>query len=470
MDDLLSPGLEELFERVELVPGMAVAVVRDTSVILLRGFGVADVSSSSPVGPDTPFYIASSTKSFTGTAAAILADRGVWDLEDPAGDWIPGLNLPDPLSPDDVTIRHLLTHTARIDNAAVTYRTAYTGDHDRETLIGLLGYSEVLEPGFDYGNIGYVVASLAMDTAAGASWKDVLETEIFQPLGMERTSADRSAFDGQALALPHGVGIGPRAFEILPFIKDDSNMHAAGGIISTASDLARWLEANLNAGVVDGRQVLSAEAVAEAHRLQATTEAEFYQFARSGYGLGWYHSDYEGDLVLHHFGNYPGFRAHVSFMPGADIGIAVLTNESAQGYFMPEAVATWIYDHLLGKPGLEAKYDSVVALLGGDAERVREAVRRDEQNRLTRPDSLTAPLSAYAGRYTNPAIGTLVVEPTPFGRLRARIGRLHSLMEPIDDRRLLRVELVPGSGEVVEFFLNEGRADSLLLRGQPFRR
>lgn len=466
----LSPFLERAFDDLGLVPGMAVAVVRNAEVILLQGFGVTDVSSRSPVTPDTPFYIASSTKSFTGTAAATLQERGTWSLDDPVGRWIPSLRLPRPLSPEVISIRDLLTHTSRIENDPIVYRTAFSGEHDRETLIELLADSEVLDPGFDYGNIGYVVTSLAMDEAAGMPWQDVLDRELFEPLGMSRTSARRSDFEGQVMALPHGLALGSRLFEIRPYIKHDSNMHAAGGMITTAGDLARWLEANLNEGRVDDRQALPSTAVQEAHRLQASTEAKFYDFERTGYGLGWYHSRYEDALVIHHFGNYPGFRAHVSFMPESDIGVAVLTNESAQGYYIPEMVATWVYDRLLEKSGLEAKYDSVMGFLRDDAARVRSAVARDARQRTTRPDSLALPFAFYTGAYEHPAGGTLRIDDPGVGRLRVEIGVLSSFMEPIDDTSTLRVELIPGSGEVAEFFLGDNRADSVRYGGLVFRR
>jgi CubicO group peptidase (beta-lactamase class C family) len=465
----LSPFLERTFDELDLIPGMAVAVVHDTAVVLLQGFGVTDVSSMTPVTPHTPFYIASSTKSFMGTAAALLERRGVWDLEDPMSRWLPAAILPAPLAADAVTLRQLLTHTSRIDNDPIVFRTAYSGEHDRATLLALLAESKVRDAGFQYGNIGYVIASLAMDTAAGSNWRDVLADELFEPLGMLRTSAYRSTFDGQVLALPHGVNIGHHAFEIRPYIKRDVNMHAAGGIITTAADLARWLEANLNDGRLDGEQILPAEVVREAQRLHARTDARFHDFVRTGYGLGWYHSTYDGEFVLHHFGNYPGFRAHVSFMPAHRIGVAVLTNESAQGYYVPEFVATAVYDRLLGKPDLEAKYDSVLGFLRADAARVRAAIARDVERRAQRPDSLILPAGAYVGTYTNPQGGTLIVDVSNAGRLRATIGVLTSLMEPIDERSLLRVELIPGSGESIEFFIQGELADSLEYGGLVFR-
>lgn len=468
--DDLEAFLEESFRDLALVPGMAVAVVRGDSTLLLRGFGVADVASGTPMTEDTPLYIASSTKSFMGTAAAILEENEVWGLDDPVARWIPDLRLPAPLSPAAITLADLLTHTSRIESGEVVFRTAYTGEHDRATLLRLLADSEVLEPGFDYGNIGYVVASLAMDRAVDGTWKDVLAEEIFRPLGMDRTSAYRSDFDGRMLALPHGTGLGPRAFDVWPFIKTDRNMHAAGGIITTAADLSRWLRVNLADGRLDGRQALPAGAVRAALAKRVDVEAEFHEFRRTGYGLGWYHSEYDGELVIHHFGNYPGFRAHVSMMPEHGIGVAVLTNNSSLGYYVPEFVATSVYDRLLDKPDLAARYDSAAAFLRADADRVLDAVRADVRRRATRPDSMIHPLATYAGTYSNPGGGTMIVGDAGLDRLAVRIGDLASLAEPIDGETTVRVELTPGSGEVVEFLLAGGRADSLEYSGAVWRR
>lgn len=464
--------LDRAFDELGLVPGMAVAVVRDSSIVVLRGFGVSDISSGSPVTPGTPFYIASSTKSFMGTASAALDLRGDWSLDDPLARWLPRVALPDPLSTRVITIRDLLTHTSRIENDAITYRTAYSGEHDRATLLSMLTRSEVLEPGFDYGNIGYVIASLAMDSAARMSWKDVLDRELFQPIGMTATSAYRSAFDGQLLALPHGVALGAHPFEVRRYVKVDANMHAAGGIITNAADLARWLQANLNEGRVDGRQAVSAAAIRAAHEILVPTDAKFHDFGRTGYGLGWYHGEYDGDRTLHHFGNYPGFRAHVSFMPEHGIGVAVLTNESSQGYFVPEAVATAIYDRLLGKPDVESRWAASREFLFNDALRVRSSVRKDAAERALRPDTLALPATAYTGSYYSPLGGTLTIEERGFGRLGASIGVLSSLLEPAgpDRPELLRAELIPGNGEWIEFFHRENHADSVAYKGVTFRR
>ena len=128
------------FFDLNATPGLGIAVVRDTQVIYMRGFGYADVENHRQFTPSTQFYIASTTKSFTGLASAVLAERGVWSLDAPLSRFLPGLTLHAPLTADSITIRSLLTHTHGIsNNGPVVIRLAYTGEYaDNAELMSLL--------------------------------------------------------------------------------------------------------------------------------------------------------------------------------------------------------------------------------------------------------------------------------------------------------------------------------------------
>src|SRR5687768_685055 len=106
----LDSTLAHLF-ALDLAPGMSVAVVRDTQVIYAKGFGWADVEARRAVTPQTIFYIASTTKSFTGLAAAMLAEQSRLDLDAPLSRLLPAARLQSPLSADSITLRSLLSHT-----------------------------------------------------------------------------------------------------------------------------------------------------------------------------------------------------------------------------------------------------------------------------------------------------------------------------------------------------------------------
>jgi CubicO group peptidase (beta-lactamase class C family) len=98
----------------------------------------------------------------------------------------------------------------------------------------------------------------------------------------------------------------------------------------------------------------------------------FAAFHRHGWGVGWDLGTYDGDTLVHRFGGFPGFRSHVSFMPDRHVGVIVLTNAGGAGSTLADAVATTIYDILLGKPEIERRLDSIVAETRSSANRLRE--------------------------------------------------------------------------------------------------
>ena len=302
----LDSTLAEIF-ALDLAPGMSIAVVRDTQVIYAKGFGWADVDAQRPVTPETIFYIASTTKSFTGLAAVLLDEQGRLDLDAPLSRYLPTAKLQAPLNPDSITLRALLSHTHGIDNdGPIVFRTAFSGEHTNDRLIALLTAHPPAKTGrgYVYGNIGYNIAALAMDATTGESWREVLQRAIFQPLGMTSTSAYVSRMPRERLAQPYRRE--PTGFARAPYNKGDANMQAAGGLVSSAVDMARWLEAHINGGVVDGRRVFPASAIAETHRRQATVSANARGLVLNGYGFGWQIGTVGADTILTHGG---GFRS-----------------------------------------------------------------------------------------------------------------------------------------------------------------
>jgi CubicO group peptidase (beta-lactamase class C family) len=465
----LDPGVSRLF-ALDLAPGMAVAAVRGDDLLYLRGFGFADLEAERPVTPETVFYIASSTKAFTAQAAAILHSRGDLDLDAPLSRYLPDLRLQSPLSPDDITLRDLLTHTHGISGTGpVVFRTAYSGVYTPDLLVELLARHGPAGTGraFNYGNIGYNVASLAMDAALGTSWKDVLQREIFEPLGMENTTAYMSRTDQNQLAMPYAAE--EQGSRRLRFVKGDANMHAAGGLVSTAADLAIWLEVNVNEGRVGGAQLLSYQPLMENHRQQADQDREFGEYHRHGWTLGWDIGTYEGDTLIHRFGSFPGFRSHMSFMPEHGIGVAVLVNEAALGGILADQVANYIYDWVLEKPGLEQKWAAKIDALRARAEEGRRRIAADRARRAARPQTLPHPLEAYAGAYENDELGRMEWRVVN-GELEVSMGLLESAVEVFNGaENQLRVELL-GTGQVVEFAFEGDEARSLRYMGREFAR
>lgn len=451
----------------DMAPGMAVAVVRGDDVVYAGGFGLADREARRPVTPETIFYIASTTKAFTGLAAAALNARGAFALDSPLSRYLPAVRLHEPLNADSITIRSLLSHTHGITNGGpVVWRTAFTGEfRGNEELVRLLVEHPAASTGraFQYGNIGYNVASLAMDRALGRSWKDVLADEVFTPLEMTSTSAYVSRVPAERLAVPYSANAA--GFDRQHYGKTDGNMHAAGGLVTSARDMTRWLEAQLNDGRVDGRQVLPATAVKETQRLQAETSAQRRGLQQIGYGLGWQLLLRGADTLYSHGGGFNGFAAHISFLPAANLGVAVFANDDALGSALVELVARSIYQRLVGPAEgatLPADVDALVS-------RARQNIAEDRARRAARPQALPHALEAYAGTFTSPLYGTIELRVVN-GALEARAGAAVSAVEVYDAAsNQLRVELT-GSGSVITVEMENGRAARIRFAGQVFER
>jgi CubicO group peptidase (beta-lactamase class C family) len=464
----------QALERIEAVPGMAVAVVDERGVVHTAGFGVADVETGAPVTADTQFYIASSTKSFTALAIAAMAGRGELDLDAPLSVWSPDAPIPADLA-GHVTLTALLSHQSGVENGPIAFRVAFSGDWTPQTLWDLTAETQANADAprgtFAYTNAGYNLATVLLERRSGRDWRAMVRAEVLEPLGMARTTAliDEARAAGSGVAAGH-FGRVPGRPERSYLQKTDQTMQSAGGLISTADDMAIWLEAQVSDGVVGGRRVFPAGLVASTHAPRATQEATFGPYVRTGYGLGWQVGRYGDDVLIHHFGNFSGSRAHVSFMPERRLGVAVMVNEDAFAGGLADLAANYAYDWFAGVPDLEAVYDARLTALAADRDRRRTAAAAGDEARAARPRTLSLPDEAYVGEYVSPAYGVMTVRRAG-ARLEVAIGVQHVLAENFTQPESLRVELTPFRGEPVVFTLGaDGRPSALEYAGATFVR
>lgn len=445
-------------ERVEGAPGLAVAVVDAEGPVYSVGLGVADVETGAPVTADTRFYIASATKSFTALAIAAMAERGEVDLDAPLEAWAEGSGVPSEIA-ERVTLTDLLSHRSGVENGPIAFRAAYSGDWTPELMRRLTAETEAGEsaPGtFDYTNSGYNLATVLIEHRWGRDWRALVQAEVLTPLGMTHTTAlvDEVRAAGETVAAGH-FGRVPGQPERSYLQKADATMQSAGGLISTVGDMALWLEAQVNDGVVGGRRVLPDGLIASTHMPRVAQETTFGPYQRTGYGLGWQVGRYGDDVLIHHFGNFAGSRAHVSFMPERRIGVVVMINEDAFVGDLADVVANYAYDWFAGLPDIEAVYEAKLAALVDTRDRRRTGLARSLEARAARPRALSLPNAAYVGDYVSPAYGTLSVREA--GEcLELAIGVQHAVAENFTDPESLRVELTPLVGKVVVFSLYAG--------------
>lgn len=460
--------------RVEAVPGLAIAVADGEGTVLTAGYGFADVENRVPATAQTRFYIASATKSFTALAIAAMARRGELDLDAPLSSWSPDSGVPANIA-GGITLTDLLSHRSGVDNDAIAHRVAFTGDWTPDLLWRLTDQTAPsagsAQGAFNYTNGGYNLATVLLEHRFQRDWRRMDEEEVLRPLGMMHTTAliDRARSEAPGVAVAYlGLEAGRPVRAWLQ--KTDATMQSAGGLASSADDMALWLQAQINDGVVDGRRVLPPGLVASTHDPKVAQEATFGPYVRTGYGLGWQIGRYRDDTLLHHFGNFAGSRAHVSFMPERRLGVAVMVNEDAFAGDLADVVANYVYDWFAGRPGLEAAYEARLDELVATRDRRRQGYAASVASRAARPRTLSLPNAAYVGSYESPVLGHMRVREAG-AALEISIGVQRAVAGNFTQPESVRVELTPLSGESVVFDMDQaGRPIALVYAGQRFIR
>lgn len=460
--------IRRVMDRVGVVPGLAIAVVEGEEVVLTAGYGIADLSTGAPVDAETRFYIASSTKSFTALAVAAMGARGDVSLEAPFATWsrAPGLSAD---LDSRVSLTDLLSHRSGLDNAPMSFRAAMSGDHTPAVMRGLIATTVAREDTpygtFRYSNAGYNLATTLLEARDGRDWRVLVRDEVLSPIGMTDTTGwlSEAHADGAVIAAGH-LGHPAAGPVRSPLQKVDATMQSAGGLVSTADDMARWLEIQINDGGLDGRRVFPEGLVASTHRPLATNAGTFGPYVRESYGLGWQIGRYGDDVLIHHFGNFSGSRAHVSFMPARRIGVVVMVNEDVVAGGVADVIANYVYDWHAGRPDLEAAYEAALADLVDRRDRARASIARQQAERAARPSMLSGPVSAYVGTYDSPLLGTVQIAERD-GVMVVSMGVMEAVAEAFTQPESVRVELVPMQGQALQF-----TPGGLVFMGETFAR
>jgi CubicO group peptidase (beta-lactamase class C family) len=384
------------------IPGLAIAVVKDDSVVLARGYGVRRLGEPARVDEHTLFAVASTTKAMTAAALAMLVDEGRIHWDDVVVRHMPGFRLSDPWVTSQVTVRDLLTH--RVGVGRITgNRLRFVSGSTRGELIHRMRFHEFEAPfrsRYVYSNAMYTVAGELIPAITGVSWDDFLRSRIFAPLGMSRSNTNVAEIAaGENAAWPHqeidGVvqPIPPRSWEVAA---------PSAAVNTSAWEMAQWLRLQLGEpGVHGGQRLLSDSVMRAMHTPQialggnALTGAGF-----AAYGLGWNLSQYEGRWLASHGGASDGMNTNLVLVPSENLGVVVMTNTFNN---LMTAVANRVVDAFLGLPERD----------WGDA--VWTAYQRQYAAAQERRDSIhaarvqgTRPThepAAYAGTYVDSLYG-----------------------------------------------------------------
>jgi CubicO group peptidase (beta-lactamase class C family) len=460
------------------LPGIAIVVIKDDRPIFVRAYGMADKEAGIKADTDTLYYIASSTKSFTALAAAMLDQEGKIKFSDAMTKYTPGVRFKSAI-PEKITIRDLLTHTSGLRNGALINRLAFTGQIDQSEIDHVFAegtrFNEANFGKYNYTNLGYNIYGLALHYHLNKKWQDLLQERIFAPAGLKHTTAYVSKARAKKFKIAAPYVIDTDAADAGKMVrsrleKTDENMQSAGGIFMSISDLGRWLNLNMNGGKLDRKQIVPADLIRNAQTGYTKSTRNEPPFSGDGeYGLGWQIGKYRNEKVIYHHGGYPGYRSHVSFMPEKRIAVGVLVNNDAIGGRLADVLAAYSYDWWLRTENLEADYAKQLQETVTAYENRKQGIAADAAGRAKREWQLTKPFTDYAGKYTNDLLGTIEIVAKEKA-LAVRMGNINTVATPFTQKDTIRVVMLPGgNGEVIGFVKDaEGKFGSLNYAGVTF--
>lgn len=391
------------------VPGLAISVVKNDSVIFEKGYGVVELGKADAVDAQTLFAIASTSKAFTVAALGMLVDEGKLSWDDPVTRHLPGFALQDPYVSREITVRDLLTHRAglaRFDNLWIA------APFDRAEILRRIRYLPQMDgfrARYGYNNLMYITAGEVVGKVSGLGWDDFIAQRIFSPLGMTRSttraavvetrgnvSASHTRVDGQVQAVSR---------------RDYDNIGGAGAIFSSVHDMAQWVRLHLGHGVYKDQRLVSDSVLTEMYTPQTVIRSDsvahrmFPGTHFLAYGFGWNVQDYLGRELIHHSGNINDTRTQVGMIPSEGIGVVVIANLSNSNLQL--ALMYRVMDALMGVKPTEWSAEYLTLARRSD-ERAARSNQELEASRLqgTTP---SVGLDGYVGTYSSPLWGDVTI-------------------------------------------------------------
>lgn len=337
------------------IPGAAVAIVKDTSVIYLKGLGVKTIGSSDSVDVNTVFRIGSVSKCFASVLTGIMVHEKMLSWEDPVIQFVPDFALKSEENTELLNIKHVLSHTTGLPYH--TYTNYIEEGTDLPTMLHQLREINLIgKPGkvYSYQNVAYSVIGEVLHNVSGKSYNELMKEKVFMPLGMRNASLTyEEIMQSENVAKPHLTR--RRKWRTVPISDKYYNAAPAGGINASISDMAHWLNALLG----NRPDVISEETLKKIYTPVVEARSKNRSYRRVApikdayYALGWRILNFPEDTLVYHGGYVNGFRSEVALYYHDKIAICILANapgdvadEGIPEFFklymeMREAIRTW---------------------------------------------------------------------------------------------------------------------------------
>jgi CubicO group peptidase (beta-lactamase class C family) len=402
--------IEELKSFVEAsmkklgVPGASLALIDGGQMVYEGGLGVRELGQSTKVDENTLFMAASNTKGMTTLLLAMLADEKKLQWDQPVTQLYPSFKLGDAETTRQVLVHHLVCACTGLPRQDMEWLFEFKNATPASSLalLGTMQPTSRFGELFQYSNLmaaaaGYIGAHLYDPSRElGAAYDEAMQKKIFHPLGMKSTTFDMERAQKGDHASPHGDDVdGKPAVADMAFNYSMVPHRPAGGVWTSAHDLARYVQLELALGKLpNGKRLVSEENLLMRRKPQvAIGEDQFY-------GMGLMVDKTWGVPVIHHGGSMAGFKSDLMFLPEHAIGAVLLTN-SDNGQLLLRPLMRRLLEVVFdGKPEAVGDVDARAA-------NHKASVAKDRE-RLVVPAN-GAEVAKLAAHYTSSALGDLTV-------------------------------------------------------------
>ena len=453
------------------VPGVAVCIVKDNKIVLVKGYGIKELGLMNNVDVNTLFMIGSNTKAFTATAIAMLQANNKLSIDEKVTKYIPEFKLENKFAGQEATVRDLLCHRLGFQTFQGDF-AFYNSNLTRPQVIEKLGQIKAVYPfrtKWGYTNAAFLTAGEIIPRVTGKPWEVYLKEAIFAPLGMTNTLAlTKDMPKSLNRTVPHTLTDG--RLTAIPYAQLD-NLAPAGAISSSASDMSKWVLALLNNGKVGNRQIIPQAAIQATREPQDIVGSVHHLDGENNfqlYGLGWFIQDYSNHRLIMHDGGVSGYLSSVTLSPQDNLGIVILTNTDQNELY--EALRWEILDAFFGK-GYRNYSDAYLKNYKTDvaAEQVTDHKLRDSVVLNLRP---SLPPTAYTGKYANNLYGSMTVTQGENNDLEIRFEHhptMFAKLQPLGGNRFYVTFSDPTFGKAVfPFLVQNGKVTGIKVKVADF--
>lgn len=330
------------------IPGLAISILKNNIVVYNKGFGIANISTGSPVTPQTIFQLGSDSKMMVGIAIMQLQAQGKINLDAPLTDYLPDFELSDTRY-KNITIRQILSHRSGLpycsDYKQCDYLDYQAPEFDDGALARHVHRSNsvdlVSEPGkkMQYSDLGFEMLGVVIARLSGESFEDYIKQHVFLPLGMAHSSFLLADIPPSTLAAPHVLNKTISINRYFPYSRE----HAPSShLFSNLEDMNRFANAQLQRGHVGTTQLVPAAAYDAMWSPEIATNLPSPW--EKNLGLGWFLGVNDGHRLVGHAGGDTGYASEFILAPDDSLSILVMVNRE----FMVEDFAFMIMQWLLG--------------------------------------------------------------------------------------------------------------------------